>query len=609
MNMTSYISKFLCVAVILIVQLQASAQNYQLVWSDEFTTSIGPDWVFETGGGGWGNNEKQFYQQQNATVSNGNLVITAKKESVGGMPYTSARMITRGKKSWTYGKIEARLKTPKGQGLWPAFWMLGDAIGDPTIGWPKCGEIDIMEQINNDATTLGTPHWDNNGWVYQPGTTGCSINEYHIYSVTWDASSIKWFVDGVQFHQLSILNNVNSTDEFHKPFFILLNIAVGGNLPGQTIDDSRIPAQMLVDYVRVYQATGGPQPCSSTYTNVPATIQAESYCTSAGIQVENTTDAGGGQNVGWIDANDYMVYRVNVPTSGSYKIQYRIASQNGGGSIRFEKAGGTPVYGTIAVPSTGGWQTWQTISHDVTLSAGQQEVALTAAAGGFNINWFSITPNNSTFSTTIQAENYSAMAGIQTENCSEGGLNVGWVDAGDWLAYNSVTIPASGTYRVIYRVASPNAGKTLRLEKDAGATQLGTVTIPNTGGWQTWTNVAHNVTLPAGTYTLGIATATGGFNINHFTITNNLSARMSTEGDFITEGDDNALAVFPNPSNGVVTIRVSKPSQVDITDVSGRTVHSSHVEESLTIDRMNAGLYIVRMHNSLQSRTQKLVIK
>jgi beta-glucanase (GH16 family) len=256
------------------VQLSARAQNYQLVWSDEFTSSIGPDWKFETGGGGWGNNEKQYYQQQNASVSAGNLVITARKEAVGGMPYTSARLITAGKKSWTYGKIEARIKTPKGQGLWPAFWMLGNDLYDPNIGWPKCGEIDIMEQVNNDATTLGTPHWDNNGWTYVSGSTACSINAYHVYSVTWDASSIKWFLDGVQFHSLNIANNINSTDEFHKPFFIILNIAVGGNLPGQTIDDSKLPAQMLVDYVRVYQASGSG--CSGTYTSVPATIQAES---------------------------------------------------------------------------------------------------------------------------------------------------------------------------------------------------------------------------------------------------------------------------------------------------------------------------------------------
>jgi beta-glucanase (GH16 family) len=608
--MRRYVSGFLLVALLLIVRLTAQAQTYQLIWSDEFNTSIGPDWVFETGGGGWGNNEKQFYQSQNASVSNGNLVITARKESVGGYPYTSARMITRGKKTFKYGKIEARIKTPKGQGLWPAFWMLGENIGDPNFAWPKCGEIDIMEQINNDALTLGTPHWDNNGWVYQSGNTPTSNNEYHIYAVQWDASAIKWFVDGVQYHSLNILNSVNSTEEFHKPFFILLNVAVAGNLPGQTVDESKLPAQMLVDYVRAYQEVAGPAPCSGAYTNVPATIQAESYCSSVGVQLENTTDAGGGQNVGYIDQNDYMIYRVNVPTAGTYRIQYRVASQNGGGSIRFERAGGSPVFGTIAVPSTGGWQTWQTIQHDVTLPAGQQEVAITAAAGGFNINWFSINPVTANFSTTIQAENYAQMSGVQTETCAEGGLDVGWVDAGDWMVYN-VTIPTSGTYRVIYRVASPNAAKTLRLEKDAGATQLGTVTIPNTGGWQNWTNVAHNVTLPAGTYSIGIATATGGFNINYLTITNNLSARMRTESDFISAEEDLSSMIFPNPVQDQLFIKnPEKVKTIKIFNIQGQEMISvERPGSSISVQSLKPGVHISVVEKTDHSIVKEKLVK
>jgi chitinase len=382
----------------------------------------------------------------------------------------------------------------------------------------------------------------------------------------------------------------------------------GGIMIWELSQDVNNANSLLTAINQVVIERGGGGGCSGTYTSLPATLQAESYCTMSGIQTETTTDAGGGQNVGYIDANDYMIYRVNVPTTGSYRIQYRIASQNGGGSIRFERAGGSPVFGTIAVPSTGGWQTWQTITHNVNLTAGQQEVAIAAAAGGFNINWFSITPNSSSFSTTIQAESYSSMSGIQTETCSEGGLNVGWIETGDWMAY-SITIPAAGTYRVIYRVASPNASRTLRLEKDNGTTQLGSVTIPNTGGWQNWANVAHNVTLPAGTYTIGIATSTGGFNLNYLTVTNNLSARVSTEEDFATEEEDNTLSVFPNPSAGRVTISVSKPSHVKILDASGRIFHSSFVEESLTVDRMNTGVYIVLMQNSMRTRTQKLVFK
>jgi beta-glucanase (GH16 family) len=231
----------------------AAALTYQLVWSDEFNgASVNTtNWSFETGAGGWGNNEQEYYRSQNATVSNGNLVITAKRESFGGANYTSARLKTQGKRQFTYGRIEARIKLPLGQGLWPAFWMLGSNIG--SAGWPKCGETDIMEHINTSNTIYGTIHWDNNGHAQYGGNTNTTPASYHVYSVEWTSSSIKWFVDGVKYVEANILNNINGTDEFHRSFFILLNMAVGGNWPGQTIDNSKLPASMYVDYVRVYQ--------------------------------------------------------------------------------------------------------------------------------------------------------------------------------------------------------------------------------------------------------------------------------------------------------------------------------------------------------------------
>jgi beta-glucanase (GH16 family) len=231
----------------------AAAATYQLVWSDEFNgTSVNTaNWTFETGAGGWGNSEQQYYRSQNATVSNGNLVITAKRESFGGASYTSARMKTQGKKQFTYGRMEARIKLPLGQGLWPACWMLGSNIG--SVGWPKCGEIDIMEHINTSNTVYGTIHWDNNGHAQYGGNTNTTPASYHVYSIEWNSSAIKWFVDGVKYHEANILNSINGTDEFHRSFFFLLNMAVGGNWPGQTIDNSKLPASMYVDYVRVYQ--------------------------------------------------------------------------------------------------------------------------------------------------------------------------------------------------------------------------------------------------------------------------------------------------------------------------------------------------------------------
>src|ERR1700761_8484852 len=232
-----------------------TAVSYTLLWSDEFNgTSVDTvnNWNFEKGSLGV-NNEKEYYQSQNATVANGYLQITAKNESVGGFPYTSARMNTQNKFIVTYGKIEARIKLPMGAGLWPAFWMLGQDIS--SVSWPNCGEIDIMEHINADSLIYGTMHWSNGGNAASYGLNlASSPSQWHVYSVVWDANSIKWYVDNTLYVTGNIANNINSTDAFHKPFFVILNLAVAGDFPGQTVDLSKLPATMYVDYVRVYKA-------------------------------------------------------------------------------------------------------------------------------------------------------------------------------------------------------------------------------------------------------------------------------------------------------------------------------------------------------------------
>src|SRR6185312_8721852 len=242
------------------------AVTYQLIWSDEFNgTSVdGTKWTMETGNPGV-NNEKEYYQASNATVSGGNLVITAKNQSVGGFPYTSARMNTSGKFSCTYGRIEASIKLPAFQGSWPAFWMLGTNIN--SVGWPQCGEIDIMEQINTASTIYGTIHWFNNGNAQYGGTTTTSVTGYHLYAVQWDTNSISWFVDNNLYATANIANNINNTGAFHNPFFIILNMAVAGDFPGQTVNTGALPASMYVDYVRVYKGvTSGGPPIGQTIT-------------------------------------------------------------------------------------------------------------------------------------------------------------------------------------------------------------------------------------------------------------------------------------------------------------------------------------------------------
>lgn len=244
----------LLISAFIFSTIKCDAQ-WTLVWSDDFNgTSInGYNWTFETGGSGWGNSELENYTNRpvNATVSKGNLLIIAKKESYGGNSYTSARMNTLGQHSWTYGKVEARMKVPIGKGLWPAFWMLGDNIS--TIGWPKCGEIDIMEHINTENLIYGTMHWDNNGHASYGGNTTFDGTKYHIYSIEWDANAIKWYLDGTKYWEGNIANNINSTDEFHLPLYIVLNLAVGGTWPGSPDVTTTFPDTMFVDYVNVYQ--------------------------------------------------------------------------------------------------------------------------------------------------------------------------------------------------------------------------------------------------------------------------------------------------------------------------------------------------------------------
>ena len=247
------------VGLLLLVGVPAQAQTWNLVWNDEFDSINTSNWTFEVGGGGWGNNELQYYTNgNNSYIQNGVLVIEARRESVGGMAYTSSRMITRGKREFTYGKIEARMAIPMGQGIWPAFWMLGTNIG--SVGWPACGETDIMEHINATNTIYGTIHWDTNGYASYGGSTNTTPASYHVYTIEWTSSAIKWFVDGVQYHEANILNSVNGTDEFHRPFFIILNQAVGGNWPGSPNSGTPFPSRFYVDYVRVYQQGTTPPP-------------------------------------------------------------------------------------------------------------------------------------------------------------------------------------------------------------------------------------------------------------------------------------------------------------------------------------------------------------
>lgn len=239
-----------------------SYPGYDLVWSDEFNgNTLSSDWVQEIGNGswGWGNNELQFYKEENTVVEDGLLKITAKEESAASFNYTSSRIKTQGLQSFKYGRIDVRAALPYGQGFWPAIWMLGDNI--PSVSWPNCGEIDIMELVGggayNDRTIYGTVHWSDNGSHASYGdNNSLSVGEmyaeeFHVFSIIWDESAIKFLRDDMQYHIIDITSP--NLSAFHQNFFLILNVAVGGNWPGSPNASTLFPQTMAVDYVRVFQ--------------------------------------------------------------------------------------------------------------------------------------------------------------------------------------------------------------------------------------------------------------------------------------------------------------------------------------------------------------------
>ena len=248
--------RILIILLLLTCILQVRAQNWKLVWSDEFNYNGLPDsakWGNEVGF--VRNNELQYYTKQrieNSRVVGGNLLIIGKKEAYKNANYTSASLVTDRKASWAFGKVEARIKLPKGQGMWPAFWMLGQNIH--SVGWPECGEIDIMEHINNEDLLHGTLHWFNEKHVSSGGTTPCDVTKFHNYSIEWDKESVKLMLDGKKYWEVNIKDGINSTEEFHKPHYIILNLAIGGDWPKNPDATTAFPDTMYVDYVRVYQS-------------------------------------------------------------------------------------------------------------------------------------------------------------------------------------------------------------------------------------------------------------------------------------------------------------------------------------------------------------------
>ena len=601
--------------------------TWSLVWSDEFNgTSLDTgNWNTDIGTGcpslcGWGNNELQYYRAQNVSVTGGNLIITTLAQSYGGASYTSGKITTRNKQTFLYGRFEMRAKIPTGGGMWPAFWMLpqDDVYG----GWAASGEIDIMESSNSTTSVGGTIHYGgsypNNtysGGSYSLGGANFA-DDFHVYAIEWEPDEMRWYVDGVLYSTKTSAQWYtdaapgNPQAPFDQAFFLILNAAIGGNYTGCTSPGcitASLPQQFLVDYVRVY----------TDIANAPPTVTVTSPVSGSALPAGNITiDAvasdtdGSIATVEFYNGFAYLGEDTSAPYSfvwsavpdGCYEIVARTIDNLGG--VSTDAVDITVGAGCGQAPYLGSAFVFPTKIEAEDYDSGGEGIAYHDADAGNN------------------GGQYRAAEGVDIESCSDAGTgyNVGWMSPTEWLEY-TVSVPLPGDYTFDIRVASLNGGGTFRLEFN-GTDKTGNVTVPVTGGWQSWTTVSATATLSAGTQTMRFVPTSDGFNLNYFDVVSVPTA--------IGAGGQRARTAlhpcYPNPFNPRTTIsydlQIRAPVTLAVYDVAGKRVKTLIDAEVTGAGRhqriwdgrdesgrvVASGVYFYRLDAGAYSQTRRMVM-
>ncbi|ASZ12495.1 carbohydrate-binding protein [Chitinophaga pendula] len=455
--------------------------NWTLVFADEFNTDGQPDrtkWTVDPRPKGWINGEQQVYTDtthDNARVREGRLVITGKKDFPTGNttePWSSGRLITQGKFDFLYGKVEVRARLPRARGSWPAIWAMPStsAYG----GWPKSGELDVMEHVgNNFGTVLSTIHTQNRNWTNVGGISGNrklmdADTVYHVYAMEWSPDTIRFAYDNIPVFSYGNPHTDWKDWPFDQKFHLILNLAIGGGMGGAVVE-ADWPDSMLVDYARIYQKGLG-TPVLDTMIVTPADL---SFL--PGKQQQYTVKA--------LDQNGYPI---NITPVWSITGTGNTITPNG-----------------LATLNNSG-QVTATATIGNTTKTGAASVIRRPA-------------NYKLLPVKIQAENFDNSNVTNTEPCSDigGGLNVSYIGIGSWLEYD-IEAPRTDTYRIQFRVAV-NTASSLRIQRDT--TTLQTVNLPASGGWQKWITVTSApLRLEKGQQTIRIVANKDGWNFNWLNI-------------------------------------------------------------------------------------------
>ncbi len=564
--------RFVLVLLVFSLVSDAGAQDWQLVWSDEFDTPGAPDperWNYDIGGHGWGNQELQYYtdREVNARVEGGVLVIEAHRETFSGSDYTSARLVTRDRAAWRYGRIEARIKLPFGQGIWPAFWMLPE--DSPYGGWPAGGEIDIMEYLGHDTDRVyGTLHSGGGALGHRfTGThydlvEGTFEENFHVFALEWEPRVMRWYVDGELYLTQVSWSSAGGPypAPFDTPFHILINLAVGGQWPGYPDETTTFPQRMEVDYVRVYED-------AAAYPHVALDGPADSARVDAGATVSlsaTASDGGAVESVTFLQGEGVLGIVTNAPYAldvddvldGCYVLLARARDDSGYVS---ESEPATLTVGAGCPAGSTSPYLMAPASLPGTIEAEYYDL------GGSSVAYLDFSGQNEG-SGIRQDEGVD----IRPSRDDGGGFDVTNILAREWLSY-TVDAAQSGTYRVLARVASGTGG-TLRLSID-GEDMFGDVALSPTGGDATYGNaVLGFVELEAGRHNVRLDMRSAGFSLNRLTF----AYLTGTAVEEDVGPRDLKIHLAPNPAAAATVISFPLPQPdnvvVELFDMLGRRV-------------------------------------
>lgn len=647
----------------------AFAQNWSLIWADEFDYTGLPDpqkWVYDVGGDGWGNNELQYYTEnrpENARVEDGQLIIEARQESYGGNEYTSARLLTRGKGDWLYGRVEVRAKLPGGKGAWPAIWMLPTnwEYGD----WPASGEIDIMEYVGYDPDvlhfTVHTDAYNHSINTEVGGSTRLDDPEgsYYTYAIEWFPDRIDFFVNDVKHFSFENENKTFSEWPFDKAFHLILNIAIGGNWGGvEGVDDSLFPKTMEVDYVRVYKS--------------PETVMIEGSETVAPNQanLEYSIADVDGWSYQWIAPDDAIIQsgengstvvlnwgctdgfvKCQVEGDGfSEIIEFPVSVEMPelAGPVFFEENETGMQYSLPEMHDTDySWSfpsgvemvsttntneaevNWGTQSGDVEVMV--ENTCLDQFVVGLEVFPYGQYPypdmnqphpipgtinathydfggqSTSYFDNSMENEGAGPRQDerVDTEYGDNGNPNVGWIEDDEWLEY-TIEVQETAQYLVELRVAS-DADLRGPITFYVGKEERGKATVPKTSGWNDFVTITAEVDLYEDDEILRVDMGNGGFNLGDL--------EFSVDSYDPQKELNASVNIFPVPVKDYLLINSPEfVKAIDIMSLSGKTVFQKEFsgfrkQEKVNLPEFAHGVYLLHIKLSNDLVVNKTVLK